>query len=377
MIVFSLTVLISYLVLIGSFCVGFEKLPKPKSNTAINQPTTTFSIVIPFRNEAKHLPQLLQTLALLQYPKGAFEILLVNDASTDNSEALITNFSTANPQLHIRLLINQRHSKSPKKDAIQTAIQTAKHQWIITTDADCLIPELWLDTFNNYIQSYKPVMLVAPVTYIVQSSFLNQFQWFDMMSLQGATIGGFGIGKPFLCNGANLAYKKSVFINSNGFNNNNTIASGDDIFMLENMVSRHPKRVHYVKDVAAIVYTHAQPNIPDLIQQRKRWASKTKAYRYPFSKLTGVLVFLMNALVITLGLWSCFGDINVIYILCLFIAKCSIDFILIFKSASFFRQTNTLKWYVFSAVLYPFFCTFIVGASIFSSYKWKGREFAK
>ena len=79
-------------------------------------------------------------------------------------------------------------------------------------------------------------MIVAPVSLESNTTFLQQFQLIDFLSMQGATIGGFGIQQPFMANGANLAYQKELFIKLNGFENNNTIASGDDVFLLENFM---------------------------------------------------------------------------------------------------------------------------------------------
>ena len=70
------------------------------------------------------------------------------------------------------------------------------------------MPKLWLKTLDAFIQKHNPEMIIAPVTYSVSNTFFEQFQLLDFLSLQSATIAGFGIGKPFLCNGANLTYKK-------------------------------------------------------------------------------------------------------------------------------------------------------------------------
>ena len=70
------------------------------------------------------------------------------------------------------------------------------------------LPKYWLDSFDEFIQQTHAICIAAPITYQTNPSFLNRFQALDILSLQGATIGGFGINKPFLCNGANFGYKK-------------------------------------------------------------------------------------------------------------------------------------------------------------------------
>ena len=115
-------------------------------------------MIIPFRNEAENLPKLLKSIERLQYPKHLFEVILVDDASEDASVSVIkkvldTNSSTDKcTRTNIRVIDNVRESNSPKKDAITSAIQMAKYDWIITTDADCILPKFWLDTFDAFIQ---------------------------------------------------------------------------------------------------------------------------------------------------------------------------------------------------------------------------------
>ena len=233
-----------------------------------------------------------------------FEVILVDDDSEDESVELIMGF-LANARNDISIINNQRKTNAPKKDAITTAINLAKHDWIVTTDADCTLPQFWLNSFDEFIQDSKAKCIVGPVKYHVTDGFLNAFQTLDFLSLQGATIGGFGINKPFLCNGANFAYEKALFFELKGFEGNSNMASGDDIFLLEKVTKTHPNSLHYLKCIDAIVNTQPQKSWGNLFSQRLRWAAKTSAYKNTFGKLTGITVFLMNAFVV-LAIVLCF-----------------------------------------------------------------------
>lgn len=381
MVLASIIITILYLFLIGSFAFGFDKVSIFKLEDLPSK--TPFSIIIPFRNEAEYLPNLLKSIERLNYSKHLFEIIFVDDASEDNSVEIIqkfidTKFSKENSnRTDIRVILNERKTNSPKKDAITLAIKHAKHEWIITTDADCELPKYWLDTFDEYIQKTSAKCIAAPVTYKPANTFLNRFQLLDILSLQGATIGGFGINKPFLCNGANFGYEKKLFETLNGFDGNSNIASGDDIFLLEKIVKNNSKSIHYLKCELAIVKTQSQSTWKNLISQRVRWAAKTSAYNNLFGKLTGFIVLLMNALVIVTGLLAIITDFNFkIYLYIIFI-KLNIDFFLIYKTATFFNQKEVLKSFVFGFLLYPLFSLYIAFISVFSNYKWKGRTFKK
>ena len=373
MVLISILTTLIYLILIGGFVLGFDKISTFKLE---NKPSkTTFSIVIPFRNEAKNLPVLLNSVSSLSYPKHMFEIIFIDDASEDNSVEIIKNHIAKHS--NISILINERHSNSPKKDAITTAVKHAKNEWIVTTDADCQLPKLWLNSYDEFIQKTNAVCVAAPVTYKPEPNFCNTFQLLDMLSLQGATIGGFGIKKPFLCNGANFAYTKQLFFDLHGFDGNTNTASGDDVFFLEKALKIKPKQTHYLKCEDTIVITKAQPNWSDLIAQRMRWAAKTSAYQSWFSKLTGVTVLLMNTLVICLTLLAFIGAFKTKTLLYILIIKFNIDWYLIYKSALFFNQRRVLKFYAFGFLVYPFFSVYVAILSMFFGYKWKGRHFRK
>ena len=364
-----------YLCLIGSLVYGFDKVLDFK--TIDISAKTKFSIVIPFRNEASHLEALLTSISELNYPSSHFEIIMVDDDSSDNSVALINGFKDDFDGLNISVLKNNRQSNSPKKDAITMAIHHAKYDWIVTTDADCLLPKYWLDIFDQYIQGHQPNLIIAPVALTEAHTFLERFQILDILSLQGATIGGFGIKKPFLCNGANLAYRKDVFNTLNGFSGNLNIASGDDIFLLEKAVKHDKKTVHYLKNNQTIVTTQAQSNFKSLKAQRVRWAAKTSRYHNGFGKATGFTVLIMNALLVCLPVLFLVGMITLKTLVYTYLIKILIDFLLLFKTARFFNQEQYLPSYLFSSVLYPFFTVYIGFISVFKGYKWKGRTYAK
>ncbi|NNC69771.1 MAG: glycosyltransferase, partial [Flavobacteriaceae bacterium] len=267
MIVITILITLLYCVIIMSFIIGFDRVKEIEVKEGISM--RSFSIIIPFRNEEESLPELLASLQQLNYRNDYFEIIFVNDDSTDNSVELIKKF-LAQFGNDIIIIDANRKSNSPKKDAIETAIKQAKFNHIITTDADCIVPPNWLQLFDLMIEKNEAQFIVAPVAFHSKNTFLDRFQVLDLMSLQGVTIGAFGIGKPFLCNGANLCYSKDAFNAVDGFEGNSMIASGDDIFLLEKVLKNQPEKVVYLKSKVAIVYSITQPNLKELIHQRIR-----------------------------------------------------------------------------------------------------------
>lgn len=374
MIIVIISITVLYLALIGSFSYGYNNLKLFKIEDVVAK--TKFSVIIPFRNEAEKLPALLHSISALNYPKELYELIFVDDASDDDSNMNFIRFQEQS-KIDLKVIANNRKTNSPKKDAITSAIAIAKHDWIITTDADCMLPKFWLDCFDAYIQKHQPELIVAPVTYSESKNFIERFQLLDVLSLQAATVGGFGIKQPFLCNGANLAYKKSVFQSLQGFEGNAHIASGDDIFLLEKVIKKDKKNAHYLKSNHAIVTTQPQPDFESLIAQRVRWASKTSAYQNLFGKLTGILILLMNAMIMCLVVMAIVNLISYKIVLYILLIKFYIDLLLIYKSAEFFEQKSVLKTYIPSFFIYPIFTVYVAFLSVFSEYKWKSRTYKK
>lgn len=353
---------------------GFAKVPEQSIEPG--RPATTFSIIVPFRNEANNLPNLLSSLNALDYPRDLFQVLLVNDNSEDDSVEICEKFKADNPGLQVKLLYSFQETNAPKKDAIKTGIWESDFDYILTTDADCTVPETWLMAFNNFIGKSAADMVAGPVSIRSKKSILSKFQEIDFFSLQAATIGGFGIDKPFMCNGANLCYSKNRFHQVQGFQGNEEIASGDDIFLLEKFKAVGLK-VLFLKDPAAIITTEAQTSLKNLIMQRVRWAAKTAVYQEFFPKAVGISVFLMNLLIVAAAILWVMGYEVKQYLFLSFLVKFNVDFVLIYRGAQFFGKENSMKNYFWASAVYPFFCCAVVIFSGLSGFQWKGRKFRK
>ena len=252
-------------------------------------------------------------------------------------------------------------------------MQVVKNDWIITTDADCTVNENWLSALDNYIQLHNVSMIAGAVSYHCKNSFLHHFQQLDLASLQGATIGSFGLKKGFMCNGANFAYTKSFFQKLNGFDGNDGIASGDDVFLLQKAMARFPEKVHYLKSRNHIVFTKPLDDWKSLFHQRVRWASKTSSYQSRFGIGLGLVVFGGNlSWVAGCGLWVV-GLTPLLNIVLLFLLKFSVDFVLINKTNGFLK--NKTRFFLMSSLLYPFFSVSVALYSLFGKYELKGRRF--
>ena len=210
--------------------------------------------------------------------------------------------------------------------------------------------------------------------YKAKNNWFHHFQQLDLMSLQGVTIGSFGIGKPFMCNGANFAYTKKFFNEIGGFGGVSDKASGDDVFLLQKAVNTNKDKVHYLKHSDSIVKTKPENDLFKLFMQRVRWAGKSTGYKSTYAKFLAVVVLLMN-----LGLTSAFcllpsALLNWKIALIVFLTKYIVDYILLYKSNTYLRKGKFFVPFA-SSIIYPFFSSLVGIYSLFGSFTWKGRKF--
>jgi cellulose synthase/poly-beta-1,6-N-acetylglucosamine synthase-like glycosyltransferase len=195
------------------------------------------SVIIAARNEEKNIGNCIQSIIRQSYPANKFEIIVTNDHSTDETVSIIHAFQKENIRVTDLADFTQNQIlNSYKKKSIETALQFEKGELIVTTDADCIAPQKWLETIASFYKEKKPVFVALLVEFkdpLSEDSFIKQFfknfQSLDLMALQGIT--GASVYKKFhsMCNGANLAYEKKVFYEVNGFEGIDEIASGDDM----------------------------------------------------------------------------------------------------------------------------------------------------
>ncbi len=366
-----------YIILLLCLLYGWNKMKDLDSS--VGSAETGFSIIIPFRNEQFHLPALFDSLEHLKYPRNKFEILMINDSSEDESEKLVQEFGEMHPELSIDLLQNQRASISAKKDAIKVGIEHSRFEYIVTTDADCKVPEFWLQGFDTYIKTDNSDLIAAPVILDEvhpEAPLYRKFDLIDLMSLQATTIGAFGLGRPFICNAANLCFNKNSFQEIGGYKQSSNYAGGDDVFLLQQF-KENERKIDFIRSTSMIVTTAAQKDLGSFIQQRLRWAAKSAGYKNHFARFVALTVFLMNAAII-IGLVLClFNPSYLQWLMIAFLVKFNLDFMLIYQAAVFFNRKASMRSYAWSSIAYPFFASGIALTSLFVGFKWKGRDYRK
>lgn len=333
------------------------------------QPQTTISVIIPARNEEENIAALLQALEKQTYPSSQFEVIVIDDHSTDNTAGIVKQFPS------VKLLqLTADNINSYKKKAIETGITAASGQLIVTTDADCVPPPTWLETIAAFKEETNAVFIAAPVAINCNSSVLQVFQAMDFMVLQGITGAVAHNNQLSMCNGANLAYGKKAFEAVNGFAGIDTIASGDDMLLMHKITTQFPGRVHYLKSKDVIVSTAPMRTWPAFFNQRIRWASKAAKYndKRIFPVLLLVYLFNLSFLVTAIaGFWNSYFWL---LLLILWVSKTVAEFPLFSSVARFFDKRWSLQFFLFFQPLHILYTIISGFFGQMGSYEWKGRK---
>lgn len=363
-----------YAVLIHLYRTWYRKLKH--FNTSVSHPQTSFSVIIPARNEEQVIAECVLSILNNQYPSELFEVIVIDDHSTDNTPVIIEQLMSNHSNLKLVKLADALQGKqlnSYKKKAIETAIGYAAKEWIVTTDADCYVTHNWLKSYDAYIQKEKPVFLAAPVMFKNTGSFVSIFQCLDFISLQGITAASVSAGFHSMCNGANLAYKKESFFEVDGFKGIDNIASGDDMLLMHKMNKKYPKRIGYLFSRDAIVLTEPMHDWKSFFNQRIRWASKAEAYDDVRIKGVLLFVFMLNLLLLLLPVLA-FWRIEILwYWLALVILKTFSEFTFMYFVSVFFNLQKLLKWFPFMQPVHIFYTVIAGFLGKFGTYQWKGR----
>lgn len=377
----SIIIFLTYTLLLAYYRKAWISIRQGNYNGDRDLNRTFISVIIPARNEERNIGHCLDSLLRQDYPSHLFEVIVIDDHSTDNTASIVESIHEANPG--IRLIRLSDYTKgavinSYKKKAIAIGIEHAQGSLIATTDADCTVPEKWLETIGYCFLTQQPAMIAAPVCFDISSAnhFLQKvffiFQSLDFMTLQGITGAAIHKKLHYLANGANLAYTKKVFEMVNGFKGIDNIASGDDILLMEKI--GFDQNIQYLKNKAAIVTTCPEPTIRTFLNQRIRWAGKSSAYSDKKIKWVMALVYLVNAWLMVTAIGIPFSNESGYYCLALFTIKMIADLVFLTPVARFFGNGKLVWWLV---LLEPFHITYIIIAGwlgAFGSYSWKGRK---
>jgi len=337
----------------------------------------TITVIIPVRNEASNIGDLLEDLSRQTYTH--FEVIVADDSSSDNTLAIVQQFASR-ALISLRLLpLSDERTASPKKRAITHSIALATGDLIVTTDGDCRVGPDWLASIATFYGQTGAKLISGPVTFTSGlqqpvSTLFDTLQTIEFASLIGSGACTMALGLPTMCNGANLCYEKRVFAEVGGFTGVDHLASGDDELLMHKIAVQYPNGVHFLKAFEAIVQTHPHRSWRAFYQQRKRWASKWRAYKSWLPTLLALFVFVSNLapVIAVLGWWL--GFLTGSAALVVVGLKVIPEFLFLRQILVFLQKKASVGAIPLTQLIYPFYVVFFGLAAQGKGYRWKGRN---
>ncbi len=326
------------------------------------------TVVVPFRNEVATLPKLIGDL-LLQDDKD-FEVILVDDHSDDGSMEMVN--AMIGSHSHFRYL---KSDGQGKKAALTTGIHAATGSLILTTDADCRSGRKWISVYRRAFADENIMMAFGLVRTSENGGRFASLQSQEFMSVIGAGVAAFGLGKPLYCNGANLAFRKSAFTEVGGYNSHKNIASGDDEFLLKEMATYFPGAIRFVREADALITTQPLRTVGAFVQQRVRWAGKWRKTPGWISKLVAPMMVLVQLAVlggVCLAAIEPGGRAVLVFLLA---SKAGMEYLVVLTVAQAVSLRARYIDFVILQLLYPFYVLTIALLST-RGFAWKARRYS-
>jgi poly-beta-1,6-N-acetyl-D-glucosamine synthase len=368
---FKIIVVILLLLYIGFMlygAVGFlrEKTFEPSATRTLKTKTC---IIVCARNEERNIEACIRSILEQNFDRSLLELIVVNDASEDKTLE-IAQIILQNSEVRFQIISNP--AKEGKKRSITKAIALSSSELIITRDADTYtVSSDWLRSLVSFYEETSAALIIAPVEIEAQNDLLSQLQKFETAALSILT-GGYALNHhAFLCNGANLAFTKTLFNEIEGYKKHMYLVSGDDVLFLEDVKKKYSEKIGYIKQKRAAVVTYPLKGIGELFSQKIRWSKKVNANPNPLNLFIGVTILLVHLLSLFFILKAVFVCRISAFGLIFISTRLIIDFLLLFLGSAYFNKAVKWLWFLPLSFIYSVYVVLVSLLSLVVKPKWK------
>ena len=343
----------------------FKKL-KHQSSAKLT-PSQGVSVIVCAKNEELALPKLLPVLSVQNYSK--YEIILVNDHSTDGTKGLLETFQAAHNRSErpVKILNVIDSSLTGKKNAIQKGIEISEFDYLLFTDADC-VPnsERWIEEMMKEFNEDKRIVLGYGPYRKVQNSFLNKLIRFETMMTAIQYFSYAERGIPYMGVGRNLAYHKDLFIQQNGFESHKNILSGDDDLFVS--AAGNYKNTAHCLSRESFTISEAPNSFKNWVKQKRRHITTSGNYQFKHQILLALFYF-SQLLFWMLPIYLFINQIQVPIVLVLILIRLSFWFVTIRHNAKVLGENDLIYESVQLEICLVCFQLYIFIANILSPSK--------
>ena len=331
-----------------------------------NNKSQPVSIIICARNEAANLENNLPYILDQDYPE--FEVIVVNDDSTDLTQDVLARISGQNERLRVIHIKKKKPGQVGKKFALAKGIESAQYELLLLTDADCR-PESrdWIRLMQNQVRGNTEIVLgYGP--YWKQSGFLNKFIRFETAYTAIQYFSFALVGLAYMGVGRNLLYKKKLFKLAGGFEAHKTIASGDDDLFINAVAKENNVEIELHNNT--FVYSNPKKTWKEYYRQKKRHLSTGVRYKFVHKALLGLLslshfIHYTGGIVLLL-------KFSTIFVLIIYVVRIIVVILVYAATFNKLRESDLLKWVPILDAAYILYYVLFAPALLFGKTdKWK------
>ncbi len=224
------------------------------------------SIVIAAKNEADNINALIESIKSLDYPNEMFEVILVDDSSTDDTLSKMreqTEFL-----INFSVFSTKTLGASGKREALSLGISNSKYPYILITDADCRPERNWLKSYSKIFgQGYDMLFGIAP--FFQSKNLVNKISCFENLRSSVLSFSMASIGLPYTAAARNFGFSKSTFNSLQGYSKTKNTISGDDDLLIREAVKKKMK-IGTVTESGSLVYSETKKTFSEYFQQKAR-----------------------------------------------------------------------------------------------------------
>ena len=324
------------------------------------------SVVIAAKNEEERIQPTLESLSKLDYPVDKLEIIIVDDASSDNTVQVVQPFVREQNNRHLLCISRDSDKFHAKKMALATGVDKACGELIFTTDADCEVPPTWIKNMVSYFTPQIDMVLgYSPLK--TDKGFLARFLDFDNLFSAIVVAAPTALGFPVSSVGRNMAFRKSAYERIGGYRALTKFKSGDDIHLTERMRDEANGKIVFCADPKTFVLSQPPATGREILYQQIRKNSKIldKSFR---SAAVSVALFFVFVLFYTLPL---FNPTWLPVWLAVIFVKFFLEFVALVQSARIFKMQKLIVLFPLMQIFYPLYVMIFGLLGSLHLYKWK------
>ena len=370
------TVLTAFLLLFALYYVVFfinvqRGLNNLKRKAHWEGSLPSVSVVVAARNEENTIEQCVLEILNQQYPPDLFELIVIDDNSTDRTSTILSTIRSMDARLTV-VSVGHDGTGVPggKPSAIAAGVKTARGEIILTTDADCIVPSTWIRTMIGYLPA-GAAFAAGPVRERPTHTMLSHLSQLEFLGVISTSAGLIGNRRPIICNGANLAYRKEAFFAAQGFGNTGNWC--DDETLMHRIYSRHLGSVCFAASAEAVVETASADSLSSFWRQRLRWSAKGNHYERVSVLMRVIGLYFFFLFLLAAFIDAIFHQQVILWFSIAFFAKLVVDYSTLSKGAKLFQDHVQFLAFLVAELLQIPYVVLTAALGQFISIDWKGR----